>query len=293
MIFNLDQLARALESAGAELCDWSRAAIDPEPATVQRLINEIERLVKHMRRFPSVRGRHYLKGLGDAAVATVSALERIATLLPRSGLSLIESYQWNQTRRLRDYASSSHEHLLMVWERWLGQLSDAADEIRRISTGEIGESSDEDSSADLEEDGSDEEWMRQMARKMTEGELAMARECLALVKTSRSLCRRVKVKLINSLGPGDSPHEIQLIDELHEIGDSLVIEADNLATALFPVQDNLVIREMAIRLAMASQSLADLARMHTADGASQRWFEACYQQLDQLIVPVLERTPFR
>ena len=235
-------------------------------------------------------------------MATVSALARIPVLLARSGLSLIESYQWNQTRRLRDFAASPHEHLLITWERWLSQLSDAADEVRRISTGELGDPSDDDDDDDedssggagMDGDGSgDEEWMRQMARKMTEGELAMARECLALVKTGRSLCRRVKVKLINSLAGGDTPHETQLIDELYELGGMMVVEADNLATALFPVQDNLVIREMAIRLAMGAQGLADLARMHTADSSSQHWFEACYGQLDLLIVPVIERTPFR
>lgn len=265
--------------------------MEPDPENVGKLVGEVERLVKHMKKFPSARGRAYLKSACEAAIATVNALERIATLLPRMNLTLIEAYQWNQTRRLKELAASPVEHLLVFWERWNAQLGDASDEIRRISSGELNVDETE-PSMDEDEDDDDEEWMKDMVRKMTEAEVAMAKECYSLVKLVRGLTRKVRSKCINNLGC-DTVHEIQLIDELFHVGETIVNETDNLATAVFPVQDNLVIREMAIRLAREAQNLADLARMHSADAALQSWFENCYRQLDRLVGPVIERSPFR
>lgn len=264
--------------------------MEPDPENVNKLVGEIERLVKHMKRFPSARGKFYLKSACEAAIATVNALERIAALLPRINLNLIEAYQWNQTRRLKELAANPVEHLLVFWERWNAQLGDASDEIRRISSGELNMEDSTDSS--MGEDDEDDEWMKEMVRKMTDSEVAMAKECYSLVKLVRGLTRKVRSKCINNLG-SDTVHEIQLIDDLFNVGETIVKETDNLATAVFPVQDNLVIREMAIGLAREAQNLADLARMHSADAALQSWFENCYRQLDRLVVPVIERCPFR
>lgn len=266
--------------------------MEPDPENVSKLVGEIERLVKHMKRFPSARGRYYLKSACEAAIATVNALERIAVLLPRVNLDLIEAYQWNQTRRLKELATNPVDHLLIFWERWNAQLGDASDEIRRISSGDLGLDDTDSSMEDDEEEDEDEEWMREMARKMTEAEVAMAKECYSLVKLVRGLTRKVRSKCINNLG-SDTVHEIQLVDELFRVGETIVSETDNLATAVFPVQDNLVIREMAIRLAREAQNLADLARMHSADSSLQSWFENCYRQLDRQVGPVIERSPFR
>lgn len=288
LIVNLDQIAKSLESHGAQLCDWSRATQDPEPELVIRLTAEISRLVAQLKKFPSTRGKHFLKSACDAAICTVEALGRIPEILPRSNLQLIESYQWNQTRRLKDLAADPVEHLQAFWERWYAQVNDAADEIKKIATCDP----DDDSEDSVEFSDEEEIWMRDMLRKITDAELAMAKECHVLTKQVRGLMRKVRVKCINHLGY-DSIQEVQFADELFSIGDTLVAEADNLATAVFPTQDSLCIREMAIRLAEAGQKLADLARMHTADEATQQWFENSYRQFDILLIPVIERSPLR
>lgn len=218
----------------------------------------------------------------------VNGLAKIPSLLPQSGMSLIESYQWNQTVRLKDLAMTPVDHLMVFWERWTSILGDSADEIKRIAKGEEG-LSDDDVSMESDED---ELWQRDMIRKMTPTERAMATECGQLVKLSRSLMRKVRSKCINVLRC-ETQQEIQLIDDLFTAGQLITDEVDSLATALFPVQDSFAVREMAIRLAKVAQSLSDLVKMYSAEPTNQTWFDNCSHQCDKLIIPVIERSPFR
>lgn len=277
------------------MCDWSRAGVDPDVEVVRRLTAEVEKLTRHIRKFPSSHGRQYLKNVCEAAAAAITAISRIPSLLPRSAMTLIESYQWNQTRRIKDLPASPIEHLRINWERWISQLSDASEEIKRVANYEG--PSDEDNESDEEAGihGEDDDfWMDDLLRKITPSEISMAKECFALVKMCRSLLRKTQVKILMGLGLNESSfYEVQLIDELFSIGHLIVAEADNLAIALFPVQESFSIREMAIRLAKVAQNLAELGRMHTAEPGNQTWFDNCSRQFDKLIVPVLERTPFR
>ncbi len=279
-----------MEASGQALCDWSRASADPDPREVEKLCTDIDRLVVHIRRYPTSRGRNYLNKVCDVAASTINALEKITFLLPRSSVNLIEAHQWNQTKRIRDVPSTPHEYLADSWESWASQISDAAEEIKRIADKDIDdEMEDEEEVLDSEDDDA---WLTDLMRKITPSETAMAKECYSIVKLTRSLMRKVKIKCISGL-TSETITESLLVDALFELGSNVSKEADNLATAVFPVQNTFTIRENAIKLAKLAQNMAEIASGSVSDSTTVNWFDNCIRQLDKLVSPVIERSPLR
>jgi hypothetical protein len=199
---------------------------------------------------------------------------------------LIEPYQWNQTRRIRDLAQNPIEHLMTSWEQWLGLLRETIEETGRLSV----DYNEEDLESDLY-DIDDQNWEVQMFKSITPGEKSMVKDCVSLMRLCRSLMKRVKMKCI-AMCPYNTPAGVMLIDSFYELGFKIELDIDQFASALFPTHDNLAIRELAIVLAKTSQELADLAKVTCAE-ASASWFESCHNQIDKVLSPILERAPIR
>lgn len=274
-----------MDSAGTALCDWSRATQEPDPEAIATLCKGIENLVRHVRKFPACRGQNYLKAVYEAANAVIVSISRIVVLLPRVGISLIESYQWNQTRRIKDLPPSPLQHLVMSWGSWLVQLSESIVEVGRIS------SSEEEMAAASYDDDDGEEWQRDMVKSMSSSEISMAADCLAILKLCKGLMKRVRTRVLNCASE-ESIEKIRTIDALYLAGHSLEVEVDQLATAVFPPHDNFTIRSLAIKLVEAAQDLAELSKT-ACDEDNEVWFEKVSIQFDRILSLVLGRCPLR
>lgn len=228
-------------------------------------------------------GFHYSQSLRDAARACLQALARLPAVFAhiQESRQMPTPFVWNQTLRLRDVPQGPATHLLIRWERWVGQIREAREEIKGLSL-----------QARRECDDGDEGGPRP-----AEAEAAMVREIGDLIRIARSIFRKTKVRCISRLSDQATPTLILSIDRLYRLGASIAVVVDDLIAHLMSPQCPLMVTIIATQLIGRCEELleavVEVGGSKKLGNESGSWIDMFRQDLNVSLYRIHERNPAR
>lgn len=283
---------------------------------LQKLTEHAQHLARLVLTLPREMGEYYGRAVREAAISTLLALARLPEAHQQMRLTrqAPAPFVWNQTLRLRDIPENALTHLMIRWERWSCQLREACEELRLLrrrnsllgveyrppSSPDAAAASEEGGAVSYEADrclmATPSEHSVEMAMGsslsqnhlpfLAPAETLMVRECSALVRLVRSLFKRIRSRILLHV---DS---IALVDELYTRAERTAQLAELLVSHMSPPHASSSILSISFKLTQEAQDLAQLAADRALETHAD-WFNRCYERLEALLYPIIERNPTR
>ena len=185
--------------------------------------------------------------------------------------------------RLKKLPTNNAQAIARKWEDALDLLNDVISEIDELQ--------EDNGLFDFDETIFERDLMEDKEGVLSDEERAMMKRCLAMIKVTRILFRKVLVRCVKVCDP-TTVELVDWLDELFFASQRVLAQVDDLAITLHGPQNAQMISLFASELTQASLALLELAQVHASD-EHLPWFERCSEQFHRILISIHERNPQR
>ncbi|EPZ31460.1 hypothetical protein O9G_002929 [Rozella allomycis CSF55] len=126
---------------------------------------------------------------------------------------------------------------------------------------------------------------------LTDDDKAMVKRCLAIVKLTKILFKKLLVRCIKDCQP-NTEEKVSWLDQLYETSKKVLEKVDDLGVSLHETCNIQIICLHAAELTDVCAKIIDVAKLLTSE-EHLSWFEKCGDQYHRVLVSILERSPQR
>jgi hypothetical protein len=185
---------------------------------------------------------------------------------------------FESSERLKRMSTNNATAIQKCWEEHLDLLQDVINEMEELQ--------DDNGLFDF-----DDNVFEMEMNQLSDEEKAMMKRCLALVKVTRILFRKVLVRCIKPCDP-QTLELVNWLDQMYLASEKVLAKVDDLGVALHGPENSQMISIHASDLTKSAMELIEIASLYCSD-EHVPWFERCSEQYHRILVSIHERNPQR